>query len=124
DSLAAARWVAEDLVGVGPVRLGLPGLSALAMIINPMLEVVPRIRRERDVGMLPMLPYTAMTVCGVIWFVYGVLQGIMSVAIINAVMEGKTCTFALRASSSRWAPTTAWCSRASALAPPTGCPGL
>lgn len=85
DSLATARWIAEDLVGFGSVRLGLPGFSALVMVVNPMVEVVPRIRRDQCVGRLPMLPYTAMTFCGIIWFVYGVLQEIMSVVIINTV---------------------------------------
>lgn len=77
-SLAAAsdlRWVMESCAGIGSVSMGLPGLLSLGIFINPMLEAIPRIRHDRDVGKLPLLPYSAMATQGMVWCTYGLLLG-------------------------------------------------
>lgn len=76
-SLASAdfRWVFESLIGTGFVTMGLPGLVSLGIFMNPLLEAMPRIRREGTVGKLPLLPYSAMAMQGLVWTFYGVLAG-------------------------------------------------
>lgn len=72
---ADCRWVMESCVEIGSASIGLPGIMSLAIFVNPLLEAIPRIRREGDVGKLPLLPYSAMASQGVVWIVYGVLLG-------------------------------------------------
>ncbi|CAK0856008.1 unnamed protein product [Prorocentrum cordatum] len=86
--LASAKWFAEDVVRIGPLSLGAPALTALILLLSPMVEVVPRIRRQQNVGRLPMLPYTAMTCGGIFWSVYAVIKGITPVLIVNTVQWG------------------------------------
>mmetsp|Transcript_98969 Transcript_98969/g.319080 ORF Transcript_98969/g.319080 Transcript_98969/m.319080 type:complete len:343 (-) Transcript_98969:486-1514(-) len=74
-SLADAdyRWLFESLVGYGSVGMGVQGLVSWGIFVNPMLEAMPRIRREGTVGKLPLLPYSAMAAQGLVWITYGVL---------------------------------------------------
>eukprot|EP00929_Paragymnodinium_shiwhaense_P053828 TRINITY_DN26990_c0_g1_i1.p1 TRINITY_DN26990_c0_g1~~TRINITY_DN26990_c0_g1_i1.p1 ORF type:complete len:363 (+),score=15.03 TRINITY_DN26990_c0_g1_i1:121-1209(+) len=65
------RWVLERFITIGPMALGVPGFFSLAIYLNPLFEVVPRLHRERDVGHLPMLPYSAMASMSFIWVCYG-----------------------------------------------------
>merc|ERR1712232_522420 len=67
----------------GRLRLGLYSFVAIAMFANPLMEVVPRIVRERDVGKLPLLPYSSMTMSGIIWTTYGWFVGCATIVIIN-----------------------------------------
>ena len=67
------RWIFEDLVNVGSVGIGLPGLVSLGIFLNPMFEAMPRIRRMGHVGDMPMLPYSAMASQGSVWTAYGLL---------------------------------------------------
>lgn len=62
-------------MGVGPLTMGLPGLAALGIFVNPLMEAMPRIRREGNVGRLPLLPYSAMASQGLVWTFYGALLG-------------------------------------------------
>jgi len=71
--LATARWLMESLVVVGPVRMGLPGLCVICLMLSPALETMPRIRRDGDVGRLPLLPLSAMATTSLIWLCYGLL---------------------------------------------------
>jgi len=70
---SSGRWVMESVVGVGSVTMGLPGLMSFLIFLNPMLEAMPRIRHDRDVGRLPLLPYSAMATQGMVWTLYGML---------------------------------------------------
>ena len=67
------RWIFEDFVHVGSVGIGLPGIVSLGIFLNPMFEAMRRIREARDVGQMPMLPYSAMASQGVVWTAYGML---------------------------------------------------
>merc|ERR1712190_675550 len=53
-----------------------------------MLEAIPRIRRERDVGQLPLLPYSAMAAQGMVWTSYGLLLGNGAIWIPNFLAMG------------------------------------
>jgi len=79
------RWVMESLICYQGVTFGLPGFLSLAIFLSPMMEVMPRIRRDKDVGRLPLLPYSAMAVTGVIWSAYGLVAGHPAVLSINAI---------------------------------------
>merc|ERR1719329_907708 len=50
-----------------------------------MIEVVPRILRERSVGKLPLLPYSAMASQGMVWTFYGLLRGNPAIWTPNAL---------------------------------------
>lgn len=65
----------EDLLRLGSVKLGAPGICALGLSCTPLLEAMPRIWAERGVGKLPLLPYTAMLTSGMLWCTYGLLAG-------------------------------------------------
>lgn len=84
-SLVDAHWWMEGLVGIGPVKMGIPGLLSLMMYLVPMLEVVPTIKRERAVRKLPLLPYSAMVSAGLTWSTYGWLTSTVTVTICNVV---------------------------------------
>ncbi|CAJ1376235.1 unnamed protein product [Effrenium voratum] len=71
--LSEYRWIFEDLVSVGSVGVGLPGLVSLGIFLNPMFEAMPRIRKLGHVGDMPMLPYSAMASMGSVWTAYGLL---------------------------------------------------
>jgi len=71
----SSRWVMESFINVGPLTMGLPGLVSLTIFVNPMLEAMPRIIKERHVGKLPLLPYSAMAAQGMVWTFYGLLAG-------------------------------------------------
>jgi solute carrier family 50 protein (sugar transporter) len=75
----------EDMVNLGPVKMGIPGVLSLFMFGNPLFEVVPKLWRERSVRRLPLLPYSAMFCAGVIWSAYGSLVGNLNVVIANGV---------------------------------------
>lgn len=66
-------WLMEDMLRIGSIRLGLPGLSALGLASTPMLEAMPRIWATGNVGKLPLLPYSAMLASGALWLTYGLL---------------------------------------------------
>ncbi|CAE8606495.1 unnamed protein product [Polarella glacialis] len=67
------RWIFESLVGSGSVTMGLPGLVSLGIFFTPMVEAMPRIRRQGCVGKMPLLPYSAMASMGLVWTVYGLM---------------------------------------------------
>jgi len=58
---------------VGPVRMGLPGLCVICLMLSPAFETIPRIRRDGDVGRLPLLPFSAMATNSFAWLCYGLL---------------------------------------------------
>mmetsp|Transcript_66119 Transcript_66119/g.138104 ORF Transcript_66119/g.138104 Transcript_66119/m.138104 type:complete len:384 (-) Transcript_66119:575-1726(-) len=70
---ASFRWIFESFVGVGPACMGVQGLVSMGIFIMPMLEALPRIRRDQNVGRLPLLPFSAMVAQGVVWTTYGLL---------------------------------------------------
>jgi len=65
------HWLMESFVDFGTVRMGLPGLASISFSLCPLVEVVPRIWKERSVGKLPLLPYTIMVTNGLLWSTYG-----------------------------------------------------
>jgi len=69
------QWLMQRLVGTNSVSMGLPGVISIGIFLNPMFEVVPRIRRDKDVAKLPLLPYSAMAAQGMVWTYYGVIIG-------------------------------------------------
>jgi len=73
------HWLMEDLIRFGDIRMGLPGLASLALFASPLLETIPRIFREKDVGKLPLLPFSAMAVNSTLWGTYGLLGNIPAV---------------------------------------------
>lgn len=81
------EWVThlllEGLIDFHGVQMGVPGVLAISMFLAPMLEVVPMIRRDRDVGKLPLLPYSSMVGSGLLWGTYGLVQGYPAVATTN-----------------------------------------
>jgi len=85
----ALRVVMESLVSMNGVAFGLPGVVSMGIFLVPMFEVVPRLRREKTVGMLPMLPYSAMATQGMVWSLYGHLVS------NPAVMSPNLCALGL-----------------------------
>eukprot|EP00931_Biecheleriopsis_adriatica_P013506 TRINITY_DN114923_c0_g1_i1.p1 TRINITY_DN114923_c0_g1~~TRINITY_DN114923_c0_g1_i1.p1 ORF type:complete len:257 (+),score=26.50 TRINITY_DN114923_c0_g1_i1:22-771(+) len=83
-STAIGSLLMDRLVDIGPVKMGIPGLISLAMFMNPLVEVVPRIRRDRSVGRLPLLPYSAMVSAGMVWSTYAWLTGATTVLVCNS----------------------------------------
>lgn len=84
-SAPSMQWLMERVIDIGPVQLGLPGLISLCMFLNPLVEAISKIRRDRMVGKLPLLPYSAMVAAGMIWTTYGWLNGNTSLVICNSV---------------------------------------
>lgn len=72
---ASFRWVFEEFIGTGSVTMGIAGLVSLGIFINPMLEAMPRIRKNGCVGKFPLLPYSAMAAQGMVWTTYGLIVG-------------------------------------------------
>lgn len=79
------HWLLEEIVSVGGVKLGFPGMVTLAMYLTPMVEVVPTLLREQSVQRLPLLPYSSMVCAGLVWGTYGSFKGIATVATINFI---------------------------------------
>lgn len=67
------------MVGVGSTRVGLPGMASLSISIVPMIETIPRIRRDADVGKLPLLPFSSMAMAGMVWASYGLLSNVSGI---------------------------------------------
>jgi solute carrier family 50 protein (sugar transporter) len=85
ETSSTLQWAMEGMVEVGPVKMGIPGILSLFMFGNPLFEVVPKLWRDRSVNRLPLLPYSAMFMAGLIWSFYGVLVGNLNVLIANGV---------------------------------------
>lgn len=73
------HWLMESCIGIGTVRMGLPGVSSLCFSLCPLVEVMPRIWKDHHVGKLPLLPYTIMVINGMMWATYGILLNIPAV---------------------------------------------
>ena len=58
---------------MGAIKVGLPGLAAQVFFFSP-IPVFQKIAADKDTGTLPLLPYSAMAVNGILWTTYGVLQ--------------------------------------------------
>lgn len=80
----ATLWWFEKCVALGPVKMGLPGLAVIGVFLAP-ADVMQRILKERDVGQLPLLPYSAMACNGVIWSTYGLLKALPEVWAPNMI---------------------------------------
>lgn len=65
-------WWLSECVNIGGIKMGLPGLAAQTFFFSP-VPVVMKIAKDRDVGNLPLLPYSAMCVNGFVWGTYGIL---------------------------------------------------
>jgi len=76
-------WLMEDLVGTASVHMGLPGLAAIAVFVNPLLETVPKILRDKDTRKMPLLPFSAMAAQSMVWGTYGILTAAPSVMCPN-----------------------------------------
>lgn len=77
------RWLMEGIVDTGRMKIGLPGLASLYLSASPSFGAVLGIYRNRSVGRLPLLPYTAMVCNSVIWMFYGVTSKQFAVAAPN-----------------------------------------
>ncbi|CAK0861871.1 unnamed protein product [Prorocentrum cordatum] len=78
-----SEWWMEDAVGFGRVRMGVPGVASLVLFVNPLIETMPKIKREASVGSLPLLPFSAMVMSGSIWASYGWLRGSPAIWVPN-----------------------------------------
>jgi hypothetical protein len=66
-----ATWWLSECVSVGAIKVGLPGLAAQVFFFSP-IPVFQKIAADKDVGTLPLLPYSAMATNGILWSTYGV----------------------------------------------------
>jgi hypothetical protein len=65
-------WWFEKAVGVGTIKMGLPGIACQGLFLAPM-NAMPAIKKD-GVGALPLLPYSSMALNGMIWMTYGLVQ--------------------------------------------------
>jgi uncharacterized protein with PQ loop repeat len=79
------RWLMEDCVGVGAVRVGLPSIATISLQANPMFESVRLIKNVGDVGKMTLLPFSAMAASNIVWFTYGIIDAAPSVWLQGAV---------------------------------------
>eukprot|EP00041_Stephanoeca_diplocostata_P015996 m.311227 g.311227 ORF g.311227 m.311227 type:complete len:338 (+) comp20218_c1_seq1:433-1446(+) len=68
-----AVWLLSSCVGVGSIKLGLPGVAAQTVFFAP-LGAMKEISKKGTTGQLPLLPYSAMAASGYLWMVYGFLN--------------------------------------------------
>mmetsp|Transcript_28545 Transcript_28545/g.66149 ORF Transcript_28545/g.66149 Transcript_28545/m.66149 type:complete len:303 (+) Transcript_28545:46-954(+) len=80
-----AKWLMEDLVGTERLHMGLPGLAAVGVFINPLLETVNKIKIDRDTRRTPLLPFSAMATSCTLWFTYGILREAPGVVCPNII---------------------------------------
>lgn len=78
-----AQMVMENLITVGDLSIGLPVLTQVCLALCPLLEVLPRFRRDKSVGRYPLLPFSMMAMCGMIFTSYGFVAGNASVVVPN-----------------------------------------
>jgi solute carrier family 50 protein (sugar transporter) len=90
---ANTLWFFESCVGIGAIKMGVPGLVAQFFFVSP-IPVFRRIISERSVGGLPLLPYSTMFVSGLLWCTYGLLIDNSAVWLSNSapVFFGATYT--------------------------------
>lgn len=66
-------WWFEDLVKMGTFKMGFPGVLSVGVFLSP-IDVMQRILKDKGIGKLPLLPYSAMMVNGALWSAYGLLK--------------------------------------------------
>lgn len=76
-------WLFESCIGIGFIKMGVPGLVAQTFFVSP-IPVFKRIIAEKSVGQLPLLPYSSMFVNGLLWCSYGALLGNPAIWVCNA----------------------------------------
>eukprot|EP00927_Polykrikos_kofoidii_P032871 TRINITY_DN27872_c0_g1_i1.p1 TRINITY_DN27872_c0_g1~~TRINITY_DN27872_c0_g1_i1.p1 ORF type:complete len:375 (-),score=46.22 TRINITY_DN27872_c0_g1_i1:59-1129(-) len=73
-SEANLHWWFDSCVGFGSAKAGLPAIAAVAVFVAPM-QAMRGIVADRSVRKLPLMPYSAMMVNGMLWTTYGLLIG-------------------------------------------------
>jgi len=66
------QWLMESCVGIGTVKMGVPGLAAQVFFFSPVTSIM-NIVSEKSTGKMPLLPFSAMCANGAMWITYGVL---------------------------------------------------
>lgn len=73
----------ENIVTLGDVSIGLPTFTQVSLALCPLLEVIPKFQRDRDVGRHPLLPFSMMAMCGMIFTTYGFVAGNSALLVPN-----------------------------------------
>lgn len=79
-----ARWWLESCVGIGSVKMGLPGIAAFAPVLAP-LPTIRQVQADKSTGKLPLLPYSAMLVNYFSFMAVGIVSGLPAVWLPNIV---------------------------------------
>jgi len=66
-------WLLESCIGVGSVKMGLPGVAAQVFFLSP-IPTFREIMSSGTTGKLPMLPFSSMLTNGFLWTTYGILN--------------------------------------------------
>lgn len=82
--------------------------GTVGIFLNPLLEAIPRIRREGTVGKLPLLPYSTMFMNCMTWCAWGILSDVPAVWSCNFVglSLGLYYTYKFCPKSADWLPLT------------------
>lgn len=89
---AEPLWWFEEVISIGSFKMGLPGILSVLVFMSP-IPVILEVLKKRDVGRLPLMPYSAMMINGALWTMYGLLKGAAPIWAPNAIAFINGCLF-------------------------------